>query len=134
MASVTLEGDHVAERGALRDDHWRGEVVTVAVLVGDVLDEQHEQDVVLVLAGIHAAAQFIAGGPDRGVEVGFLERHECFLVFVGNLHQELENLSECDRFVGCKIGCSWTCCRHVEYPRYSHVGARSRGFTNSQLE
>ena len=47
----------------------------VAVFVGDVLDEQHEQDVVLVLAGIHAAAQFIAGGPERGVEVGFLDGH-----------------------------------------------------------
>jgi hypothetical protein len=32
---------------------------------------QHEQDVVLVLAGIHAAAQFIAGGPEGGVEVRF---------------------------------------------------------------
>ena len=36
----------------------------VSVLVADVLDEQHEQDVVLVLAGIHAAAQFIAAGPE----------------------------------------------------------------------
>ncbi len=47
----------------------------VAVLVGDVFDEQHEQDVVLVLAGIHAAAQLIAGGPEGGVEVGFLDCH-----------------------------------------------------------
>ena len=47
----------------------------VAVFVGDVLDEQHEQDVVLVLAGIHAAAQFVAGGPEGGVEVGFLDGH-----------------------------------------------------------
>ena len=47
----------------------------VAVFVGDVFDEQHEQDVVLVLAGIHAAAQFIAGGPEGGVEVGFLDGH-----------------------------------------------------------
>ena len=50
--------------------------LAVAVLVGDVLDEQHEQDVVLVLAGIHAAAQFIAGCPEGGVEVGFLDGHE----------------------------------------------------------
>ena len=41
----------------------RGEIVRVSVFVGDVFDEQHEQDVVLVLAGIHAAAQFIARGP-----------------------------------------------------------------------
>jgi hypothetical protein len=27
------------------------------------------------LAGIHAAAELVAGGPEGGVEVGFLERH-----------------------------------------------------------
>ena len=37
---------------------------------------QHEQDVVLVLAGIHAAAQFIAGSPQRRVEVRFLDGHD----------------------------------------------------------
>jgi hypothetical protein len=58
------------------DGDRRREVVAVAVLVADVLDEQHEQDVVLVLAGIHAAAQFIAGGPEGGVEVGFLDGHD----------------------------------------------------------
>jgi hypothetical protein len=56
--------------------HRRREVVAVAVLVGDVLDEQHEEDIVLVLAGIHAAAQFVAGGPEGGIEVGFLDGHE----------------------------------------------------------
>ena len=30
------------------------------VLVADVFDEQQDEDVVLVLAGIHAAAQFVA--------------------------------------------------------------------------
>jgi hypothetical protein len=30
------------------------------------------QDVVLVLAGIHAATQFIAGGPEGGVKRGLL--------------------------------------------------------------
>ena len=61
--AVALEGDHVLEAGALRNRDRRGEIIGVAVFVGDVLDEQHEQDVVLVLAGIHAAAQFIARGP-----------------------------------------------------------------------
>ena len=74
--ALALEGDHVLEARALRDRDRRGEVAAVAVLVGDVLDEQHEQDVVLVLAGIHAAAQLIAGGPERGVEVGFLDGHD----------------------------------------------------------
>ncbi len=73
--ALALEGDHVLEARALGDGDRRGEVVAVAVLVGDVLDEQHEQDVVLVLAGIHAATELVAGGPERGVEVGFLDRH-----------------------------------------------------------
>ena len=73
--AVALEGDHVLEAGPLRNRDRRGEIVRVAVFVGDVLDEQHEQDVVLVLAGIHATAQFIARGPKRRVEVGFLEGH-----------------------------------------------------------
>ncbi len=85
--ALALEGDHVLEARALGDDDRRGEVVAVAVLVGDVLDEQHEQDVVLVLAGIHAAAQFIAGGPEGGVEVGFLDGHVyiIFLSFTRNV-------------------------------------------------
>ncbi len=37
--------------GAVRDDDRGREGVARAVLVADVLDEQHEQDVVLVLAG-----------------------------------------------------------------------------------
>ena len=40
----------------LGDRNSWGEVIGVAPLVGDVFDEQHEQDIVLVLAGIHATA------------------------------------------------------------------------------
>ncbi len=75
MSLLPREREHVLEARALGDRDRRGEVVAVAVLVGDVLDEQHEQDVVLVLAGIHAAAQLVARGPERGVEVGFLDGH-----------------------------------------------------------
>ena len=35
------------------------------VLVADILDEEQDQDVVLVLAGIHAAAEFVAARPER---------------------------------------------------------------------
>jgi hypothetical protein len=45
------------------------------VLVADVLDEEQDEDVVLVLAGIHAAAKLVAAGPERGIELGFLEGH-----------------------------------------------------------
>jgi hypothetical protein len=44
------------------------------VFVTDVLDEQEDEDVILVLAGVHAAAQFIATGPERTVEFGLLNR------------------------------------------------------------
>jgi hypothetical protein len=73
--SLALERDHVREARALGNGHRRREVLAVAVLVADVLDEQQEEDIVLVLAGIHAAAQFVAGGPEGGVEVGFLDGH-----------------------------------------------------------
>src|SRR5207302_600918 len=61
---------------ALRDRHGWREVVAVPVLVGDVLDEQHKLDVVLVLAGVHAAAELVAGCPERRVEVRFPDGHD----------------------------------------------------------
>jgi hypothetical protein len=70
--ALALQRDHVLEARAFGDRDWRGEVAAVAVLVGDVLDELREEDVVLVLAGMLASTQFIAGSPDRGVEVEFL--------------------------------------------------------------
>lgn len=73
--AVALERDHVLKAGPFGDDHGRGKVVGVAVFVGNIFDEQHEQDVILVLAGIHAAAQFITGRPERGVEIGFFDGH-----------------------------------------------------------
>ena len=45
------------------------------VFVADVLDEQQDEDVILVLAGVHAATELVAAGPEGGVELGFLERH-----------------------------------------------------------
>ena len=73
---LALEGDHIFEARTLGDRHRRGEILAVTVLVGDVFDEQHEQDVILVLAGIHAAPEFIARGPEGGVKVGFFNGHE----------------------------------------------------------
>ena len=45
------------------------------VLVGDVLDEEQDEDVVLVLRGVHAAAQLVAACPEGAVEFGFLDGH-----------------------------------------------------------
>ena len=58
--TVALKGDHVLEARPLRNRYRRSKVIGVAVFIGDILDEQHEQDIVLVLAGIHAAAQLVA--------------------------------------------------------------------------
>jgi hypothetical protein len=73
---IPLERHHVLEACALRNGDRRLKIVTVTILVRDVLDEQHEQDVVLVLAGIHAAAEFVTGGPERRIEIRFLDCHD----------------------------------------------------------
>jgi prepilin-type processing-associated H-X9-DG protein len=66
---------HVLEPGPGRYRDRRSEAVRIAIFVGNIFDKQHEQDVVLILAGIHPAAQLIAGGPKGGVEVGFFDGH-----------------------------------------------------------
>src|SRR5207245_2642430 len=65
----------VLEACAFRDRDRRGEVAAVPVLVGDVLDKQHEQDVVLVLAGIHAAPQLVAALPEGAIQFALLDGH-----------------------------------------------------------
>ena len=70
---LALERDHVLETGTGRDRDfcvWRARI-----FVADVLDEQHHQHVVLVLAGIHAATQLVAARPKRGIKFGFLDCH-----------------------------------------------------------
>ena len=46
-----------------------------SVFIADVLNEKKNKDVVLVLRGIHSAAQLVAARPERAIEVGFLYRH-----------------------------------------------------------
>ena len=70
---VALERDHVGEAAAL--GHVEQVVLLAGRLVGDVLHEQQDEDVVLVLRGVHAAAQFVATCPEGGVEFGFLDGH-----------------------------------------------------------
>ena len=70
------------EAGSFGDGDGWGEVIGGSVFVGDIFDEEHEEDVVLVLAGVHAAAEFVAGGPEGGVEVGFLDCHGLDWAFV----------------------------------------------------
>ena len=70
---VALERDHVGEAAALGDLDQR--VFLARVFVGDVLHEQQDEDVVLVLRGVHAAAQLVAAFPEGAVEFGFLDGH-----------------------------------------------------------
>ncbi len=51
---IALERHHVGKAGTGR--HLDGCKSLIGVLVADVLDEQHDQYVVLILAGVHAAA------------------------------------------------------------------------------
>ena len=54
--------DHVGEAAAWR--HLDQRVAAPGVIVGDVFDEQQDQHVVLVLAGIHATPQLVTGFPE----------------------------------------------------------------------
>ena len=60
---VALQGHHVGE--AAPGGHFDDRVGLAGVLVRHVLHEQQRQDVVLVLRGVHAAAQFVAALPER---------------------------------------------------------------------
>ena len=70
---AALGRNHVGKAAARR--HVDQGIAITGVLVGDVLDEQQDEDVILVLAGIHAPAQLVAGLPQGGIEFGFLEGH-----------------------------------------------------------
>jgi hypothetical protein len=48
-----------------------GGVGHAGVFVADVFNEKEDEDVVFVLAGVHAAAEFVAAGPEGAVEFGF---------------------------------------------------------------
>ena len=70
---IPLERNHVGETATL--GHVEQIVLLAGGFIGDVFHEQQDEDVVLVLRGVHAAAQFVATGPEGGVEFGFLEGH-----------------------------------------------------------
>ena len=70
---IAFEGNHVTEAGAGRDDD--GGVGEVGVFIADVFDEEQDEDVIFVLAGIHAATEFVATGPEGAVEFGFFDGH-----------------------------------------------------------
>ena len=65
-------------------------VVVVAPYVGDVLDEQHHQDVVLVLGRVHRAAKGVARPPQDGVDLVLADLTVQWIVsFGGSLGQEV---------------------------------------------
>jgi len=70
---LALEGHHVGKAGASGNLDWCEGLA--GEFVADVLDEQQDQHVVLVLAGVHAAAQLVARGPEGGIQLGFLDGH-----------------------------------------------------------
>ena len=71
--SLPLQRDHILEARARRNGDWG--ILLARVFVADVFDEEQDEDVVLVLAGIHAATEFVAARPEGRVEFGFLDRH-----------------------------------------------------------
>ena len=77
-----LELDHIGKAGAGWDDDV-GEGLP-GETVAHVFHKQQHEDVVLVLAGIHPAAQFIAALPEGGVEFRFLQGHGRLFFLAGN--------------------------------------------------
>lgn len=60
---LAFQGDHVGKAGALRNGDRRVRLASVSI--ADVFHEKEDEHVVLVLARIHAAAQFVAARPER---------------------------------------------------------------------
>lgn len=75
---AALERHHVGKAGTSRDGDGREGLP--GVLVADVFDEQQHQHVILVLAGIHAAAQFVTRCPEGRIELRFLDSHGWSLI------------------------------------------------------
>jgi hypothetical protein len=71
---VALAVDHVGEGAA--GGHGEEAVGVGGGLVGDEFDEEQGEDVILVLGGVHAAAQFVAGFPEGAIERGLFEGHD----------------------------------------------------------
>src|SRR5699024_7387194 len=117
---VALRGEHVVERTTF--GHLDEAVRVRLRLVRDVLHEQQRQDVVLVLTGIHAAAELVRAGPQRTVEVRLLERHrhattlEAVTPLLRSLLRWLVMVCSCSSAPRARLKlCSW--CRVQRYRR-----------------
>jgi len=75
---LTLERNHVLEGCAF--GYGDRSVGHTDVFVADVFDEEQKENVVLILAGVHTAAQFVATLPEGGVQFRFLNGHGCLLI------------------------------------------------------
>ena len=71
---LPFEKAHVGKAGAC-GDFERGKGTGIGKLVRHVFDEQHEQHIVLVQTGIHAAAKGIAACPEGRIYFRFLDGH-----------------------------------------------------------
>ena len=65
---ATLEKNEVVEAATLRQFNQE-RLVARFLLVAQVLDEQHHQHIVLVLARVHSAAQLVARFPELGIKL-----------------------------------------------------------------
>ena len=74
---VALQGEHVLEATTFR--HFNQRIGLTGVFVGDIFDEQQNQHIVLVLRGVHAAAQFVTAFPEGVIGSDFLMAIECLL-------------------------------------------------------
>ena len=75
-----FQGDHVHKAGT-RGNLDRREPHT-GILVADILDKQHQQHMIFVLAGIRAATQFVVACPQRGIQFRFLTAVTSYYVLI----------------------------------------------------
>jgi len=73
---VALERDHVGKAAAL--GNVEQVILLTGGLVGDVFHEQQDENVILVLRGVHPPAQFVAARPEGGIKFRFFDGHEIY--------------------------------------------------------
>ena len=80
---LVLEGDDVLKVAALGYSYEQAGAGVI--LVADKFQEEDHEHVVLVLRGVHAAAQVVAALPERAIELAFLDGHKSYCPDITNL-------------------------------------------------
>ncbi len=78
-----FEGNHIPEACPLGNGY--GSIEHTGIFVADIFDKKQDKHIVFILAGIHAAAQFVTTLPQGGVEFRFFEGHGLSQVLLASI-------------------------------------------------